>query len=498
MATTKWIKSMSNNIINPVVNGSTMVNTVMGSLAPNPFVMSGNGKVFYIVLTVWNEPNAIARYEYIDNAWTHETFMVSQSSIAGAKYVPNFAYIMPVATSEDGTTLVMLQNVPNSNRKIIITSYINGQLVQVGPEITFTTQSNFNLANPNYFIQRVFITNNGLKIVIVTHGGINTLVFSNGSWNLLPASEDILPIYFQLSGFNEIVPASNMSKNGMYLTLLGGTNFNAIVVLKFDNQINNWVLHKTIDNVTYITQTFVSNNGNVVLSQDGWGNWRRYEYSLTTTNYELINTIWGLSFDYYKSFASDDCNTFLFRRRHNDWEAPHAVLTYVRMYKWINGNWVMVEFPTDVVPPRSTSLDQGNHGILMAMSNDATTFATTDLFIPGSEKINVYYNVPLPTLSLGGFASIKEADVTFNNANVFVKAPTVALNVSNKQYVDIADAEIHALILASATTDTTSTTEYYDLLGQRQTVQSTLATQIENLYQYFFDQSRDGPVPNRT
>ena len=106
--------------------------------------------------------------------------------------------------------------------------------------------------------------------------------------------------------------------------------------------------------------------------------------------------------------------------------------------------------------------------------------------------------MPLPTLSLGGFASIKEADVTFNNANVFVKAPTLALNVSNKQYVDIADAEIHALILASATTDTTSTTEYYDLLGQRQTVQSTLATQIENLYQYFFDQSRDGPVPNRT
>jgi hypothetical protein len=496
MATTKWIKTMSDNVLNPVNYGSVMVNTVMGFSAPNPFVFSGNGKVFYSTLLAWGEYYSMVRYEYIDNAWTHETFMFSQSSIAGAKYVPNFAYFIPVATNEDGTTLVMTESFPQTNRKIIVISYIDGQLVQVGPEITFTAQSNFNLANPSYFIQRAFISNNGLKIVLVTHGGINTLVFSNGSWNLLPASEDILPIYFQ-GGYNEIGSASNMSKNGMYLTLLGGTNFNAIVVLKFDNQINNWVLFKTINDITYIYQTLVSNNGNVVLSYDGWGNCRRYEYNLTTNNYELIQTIFALGWG-GGLYASDDCNSFIYRRRHNDWEAPHAVLTYIRMYKWTNGNWIMVEFPSNVVPARSTSLDQGNHGFLIGASNDLTSFATTDLFIPGSEKINVYYNVPLPTLSVGGFASIKEQDANFNEANVLVKAPTLALNVSNKQYVDTADAEIHALIIASATTDTTSTTEYYDLLEERQTVQSTLATQIENLYQYFFDQSRDGPVPSRT
>ena len=99
-------------------------------------------------------------------------------------------------------------------------------------------------------------------------------------------------------------------------------------------------------------------------------------------------------------------------------------------------------------------------------------------------------NPPPSFVFLGENAVIHGSDVSFNNANVFVKNPTVALNVSNKQYVDVADEEIHALILSSATTDTTSTTEYYDLLGQRQTVQTTLAVQIDQLYQYFFNQSR--------
>lgn len=99
-------------------------------------------------------------------------------------------------------------------------------------------------------------------------------------------------------------------------------------------------------------------------------------------------------------------------------------------------------------------------------------------------------NISIPTLHFGDTMKIKETDVNFNEANVFVKDPTVPLNVANKQYVDIADEEVRALILASATTDTTSTTEYYDLLGQRQTVQTTLAVQIDQLYQYFFNQSR--------
>jgi hypothetical protein len=94
------------------------------------------------------------------------------------------------------------------------------------------------------------------------------------------------------------------------------------------------------------------------------------------------------------------------------------------------------------------------------------------------------------SLSLGEKVIINKSDVRFNDANVFVKDPSLALNVSNKQYVDIADEEINELILASAATYTTSTTEYSDLIDQRQAVQITLAAQIENLYQYFFNQSR--------
>lgn len=102
-----------------------------------------------------------------------------------------------------------------------------------------------------------------------------------------------------------------------------------------------------------------------------------------------------------------------------------------------------------------------------------------------------YPPTPPPSfVFLGENTVIHESDVSFNNANVFVKNPTVALNVSNKQYVDVADEEVRALILANSNTDTTSTTEYYDLLGQRQTVQSTLSVQIDQLYQYFFNQSR--------
>jgi hypothetical protein len=170
---------------------------------------------------------------------------------------------------------------------------------------------------------------------------------------------------------------------------------------------------------------------------------------------------------------------------------------YIQMYKWIDGNWTQVDF-TNVIPYMPGSEDPTNSAVALGMSSDATTFVATNLTSYAPYIIDVYYNLPLPTLHLGDMVKIKETDVSFNNANVFVKAPTVALNVSNKQYVDTGDAEIHALILASATTDTTSTTEYYDLLGERQTVQSTLAVQIENLYQYFFDQSRNGPAPSRT
>ena len=497
MATTKWIKTMSNNQLD-----CDSIQTIASFDCPNPFVFSGNGKVFYS--TLWSATSCIARYKYIDNAWTYEKFMVSQSSIAGTKYLPNPTYNYPVATSEDGNTFVIAKEGDprtTNNRKIIITSYINGELVQVGPEITFTAQSNFNLANPSYFIQRVFISNDGLKIVLITQGGINTLVFSNGSWNLLPASEDILSSYFL--GDNETAPVSNMSKNGMYLTLLNLTQ-NSISVFKFDNQINNWVLFKEISHsslnggngIIYVFESFVSNTG-VVLVQNGYFGLSRFEYSVSTGNYEFIfQTNLATRWWNTRCFISDDCNTFICRKGDFDWPKTGLPRQYILMLKWTNENWVKVDFPNSVMPIVTT--DENTTGFVLGMSNDGGSFVTTPILTSEQNILNVYYNVPLPTLHLGDIVKIKETDVSFNSANVFVKAPTVALHVANKQYVDMADEEIHELILESATTDTTSTTEYYDLLEQRQTVQSNLATQVENLYQYFFNQSRDGPVPDRT
>jgi len=495
MATTKWIKTMSNNQVTVDQIFTTAANNV-GFSSPDPFVCAGNGKVFYFSLD-----EGIVRYEYIDNAWTYDKFLVSQNNIAGTKYLPDPTYTYPVATNADGTTFVIMKN----RQKIIITSYINGQLVQVGSEITFTKQSNYNLDGQNQTtctIQRVFMSSNGLKIVLITYGGINTLVFSNGSWNLLPPSADILPSYFPYASYGEISSVSKMSTNGMYLTLLA---LNSILVFKFNTQTNSWVLFKQIAHNSlnsnsggiYVFESFVSNTGIVLVRTGGSMALCRFEYSASSGNYELINastlaTPWWET----RCFVSDDFNTFICRRGNFEWPPTYLPRQYIRMLKWINGNWEIVNFPSDIMPIMTT--DRNETGFVLGMSSDGGTFITTPILTSERNIINVYYNVPLPTLSLGDMVRIKETDVSFNEANVFVKAPTVALNVSNKQYVDVADAEIHALILAGATTDTTSTTEYYDLLGERQTVQSNLATQIENLYQYFFDQSRNGPAPSRT
>jgi hypothetical protein len=56
----------------------------------------------------------------------------------------------------------------------------------------------------------------------------------------------------------------------------------------------------------------------------------------------------------------------------------------------------------------------------------------------------------LPNLYLGDDLVINGVNISFNNANVTVKAPLSALNVSNKNYVDVADASLNALITTEA------------------------------------------------
>jgi hypothetical protein len=494
MATTKWIKTLSNDFLGdyPSIEGQQPI--------PHAFRLSGNGKVMYVAIA----GSALARFECSeDNIWTRENFIgVPYYNIIGTKYLPNPDFVRPVATSEDGNILVLTftadpRHGEMGRRKIIVVSYVNGQFVQTG-DITFTRQSNYNsepLNQTNYYIQRVFISKDGLKIVMVTHGGINTLVFSNGSWNLLPASEAILPSYFPFNEWGACGALSNMSKNGMYLTLLN-PSANSMVVLKFDNQINNWVLFGTISHPSlmsmyqiYITSPHVSNTGVVLAMNAGDFKLCRFEYNTSTNNYEAMNQYVGLVPIYgHPCFVSDDFNTFLCRSIDTTWPPSGIPRQYIQMVKWTNGNWVKVDLPGDIIPFMTT--DPNNNALVLGMSSDATTFVSTPILRSTNDMIDVYYNVPNPTLYLGNEVTIKDADVSFNSANVFVKAPTVALNITNKNYVDVADAEINALILANANVDTTSTTEYYDLLGQRQTVQSTLAVQIDNLYQYFFNQSR--------
>jgi hypothetical protein len=497
MSETKWLKTMSENqLVDPF--------TQAGSIAPPPVVMSGDGTVFYVSV---GDFSAMARYKYENNAWTFENFIgTPNSSIVGTKYLPNSLYTVPVATSFDGNTLISIRAGMAFNtkpQKIYITSYVNGEFVQASSEITFVQQ----FANPPHqsngnYILKVMLSLDESKMVIITHSGMNTLVFSNGSWNLLPSSPDILQSYFTDDGYGVVGYYINMSTNGMYMSFIS-IAAKTVLVFKFNNQINNWVLFKTIDNnalqswngTLYVDQTFVSNSG-IVNVVHGSGKLLRFEYSLTTNNYELINEtnmIFSRPWDSSRVYMSADGNTYICRYRYigmHHGGASNISMQVFRMLKWNGANWELKEFPSSIVPFIDSSQDPGNLGALLGMSSDGNTVITTTPYSTSMSIINTYLNISVPTLHLGDFVKIKETDVNFNESNVLVKDPTVALNVSNKHYVDVEDNEIHALILASATTDTTSTTEYYDLLGQRQTVQSNLATQIENLYQYFFNASR--------
>ena len=61
------------------------------------------------------------------------------------------------------------------------------------------------------------------------------------------------------------------------------------------------------------------------------------------------------------------------------------------------------------------------------------------------------YKMSLPNLYLGDDLVINGVNISFNNANVTVKTPLSELNVSNKNYVDVADASLNALISTEAT-----------------------------------------------
>lgn len=102
------------------------------------------------------------------------------------------------------------------------------------------------------------------------------------------------------------------------------------------------------------------------------------------------------------------------------------------------------------------------------------------------------------TLYLGDEVTILNSDVSFNNANVFVKAPTENLHVANKNYVDAAHEILRQLIISQAADSVQAYNDLLDMITQLQNENTTLSNQVDNLYLYFFDHHRDGPVPSRT
>jgi hypothetical protein len=102
------------------------------------------------------------------------------------------------------------------------------------------------------------------------------------------------------------------------------------------------------------------------------------------------------------------------------------------------------------------------------------------------------------TLYLGDEITVLNSEINFNNANAFVKAPTENTHVANKSYVDAADEVLRQLIISQSTTSSQAYTDLLAMITQLQADNTALETQVDNLYQYFFDQPRDGPVPTRT
>ena len=83
-------------------------------------------------------------------------------------------------------------------------------------------------------------------------------------------------------------------------------------------------------------------------------------------------------------------------------------------------------------------------------------------------------------------------------ANVFVKAPVYGLNIANKDYVDANLNTANSDIIIAETAERVATNSVLvGFISQLQARKSALAVQMNNLYQYFFNENRDGPAPTR-
>lgn len=101
------------------------------------------------------------------------------------------------------------------------------------------------------------------------------------------------------------------------------------------------------------------------------------------------------------------------------------------------------------------------------------------------------------TLYLGDELTITGSVANFNNAIVSVKAPESAQNVANKSYVDNTKTEIDNLITQEVNNRIQQDANTTSTINTLQSDIASISTQLNNLYQYFLNQNRDGPVPSR-
>ena len=102
-----------------------------------------------------------------------------------------------------------------------------------------------------------------------------------------------------------------------------------------------------------------------------------------------------------------------------------------------------------------------------------------------------------PILYLGDVLTISGSVIQFNNASVSVKDPVSALHIANKEYVDSANSSMNSLISVETSNRLADDVAMQALINTLQSENADLSTQLNNLYQYFFNENRDGPPPVR-
>jgi len=134
------------------------------------------------------------------------------------------------------------------------------------------------------------------------------------------------------------------------------------------------------------------------------------------------------------------------------------------------------------------------------LSYDNTTLYYIENWHIYQTSIAVQYMAPIipdKPLYLGDDFTITKLGISFNNANVFVKTPITAQNVSHKGYVDVATTTLNTSINTESVARATTDSQLAVLVADLQAVNLTLSNELNAVYQYFLNQDRTGPVPTR-